>query len=80
MSYLISLGVGFGIGLIYWLVRVQSPAPPLIALAGLLGIVLGEHAIPVARDYLHPAQNVAGRAASDAEAAAPASDAHGSSK
>jgi xanthosine utilization system XapX-like protein len=28
---------------------VQSPAPPLIALAGLLGMVLGEHAIPVVK-------------------------------
>jgi xanthosine utilization system XapX-like protein len=31
---------------LYYLVRVHSPAPPLIALAGLLGIVIGEHAIP----------------------------------
>jgi XapX domain-containing protein len=46
MSYLISLGAGLVIGLLYYLVRVQSPAPPLIALAGLLGIVIGEHAIP----------------------------------
>ena len=47
MGYIISLGVGFGVGLLYWLLKVQSPAPPLIALAGLLGMVLGEHAIPV---------------------------------
>jgi xanthosine utilization system XapX-like protein len=31
---------------------VQSPAPPLIALAGLLGMVLGEHAIPVVKAQL----------------------------
>lgn len=49
MSYVISLGVGFGIGLVYWLLKVQSPAPPLVALAGLLGMVLGEHAIPVVK-------------------------------
>ncbi|HXZ06807.1 MAG TPA: DUF1427 family protein [Paraburkholderia sp.] len=49
MGYLISLGVGFGVGLLYWLLKVQSPAPPLIALAGLLGMVLGEHAIPVVK-------------------------------
>lgn len=49
MGYIISLGVGIGIGLLYWLLKVQSPAPPLIALAGLLGMVLGEHAIPVAQ-------------------------------
>ncbi|MFM0238970.1 DUF1427 family protein [Paraburkholderia phytofirmans] len=49
MGYIISLGVGFGVGLLYWLLKVQSPAPPLIALAGLLGMVLGEHAIPVVK-------------------------------
>ena len=46
MPYLISLCAGLVVGLLYYLVRVQSPAPPLIALAGLLGIVIGEHAIP----------------------------------
>jgi XapX domain-containing protein len=55
MPYLISLGAGFVVGLLYWLVRVQSPAPPLIALAGLLGIVLGEHAMPVIRGQFFPA-------------------------
>ena len=54
MSYLISLAAGFVVGLLYCLVRVQSPAPPLIALAGLLGIVLGEHTIPVVRAHLFP--------------------------
>jgi len=52
MGYIISLGVGFGIGLLYWLLKVQSPAPPLIALAGLLGMVLGEHAIPLVKAQL----------------------------
>jgi XapX domain-containing protein len=52
MGYIISLGVGFAVGLLYWLLKVQSPAPPLIALAGLLGMVLGEHAIPVAKAQL----------------------------
>ena len=55
MPYLISLAAGFVVGLLYCLVRVQSPAPPLIALAGLLGIVLGEHTIPVVRAHLFPA-------------------------
>jgi XapX domain-containing protein len=49
MAYVISLGVGFGVGLLYWLLKVQSPAPPLVALAGLLGMVLGEHAIPLVK-------------------------------
>jgi len=54
MPYLISLAAGFVVGLLYCLVRVQSPAPPLIALAGLLRIVLGEHTIPVVRAHLFP--------------------------
>lgn len=49
MSFVISLGVGFAVGLLYWSLKVQSPAPPLIALAGLLGMVLGEHAVPVVK-------------------------------
>jgi XapX domain-containing protein len=41
-SLLISFLVGLGVGVIYGLLRVKSPAPPIIALLGLLGIVLGE--------------------------------------
>jgi XapX domain-containing protein len=33
------------VGLIYGLIRVKSPAPPVIALLGLLGMVLGEQAV-----------------------------------
>jgi XapX domain-containing protein len=38
----ISFVVGLGVGVLYGLVRVKSPAPPIIALVGLLGMVLGE--------------------------------------
>lgn len=38
----LSFVVGVGVGVIYGLLRVKSPAPPIIALLGLLGIVLGE--------------------------------------
>jgi XapX domain-containing protein len=38
----LSFVVGLGVGVIYALVRVKSPAPPIIALLGLLGMVLGE--------------------------------------
>jgi XapX domain-containing protein len=55
MSYLISLGAGLVVGFLYYFSRVQSPAPPLIALAGLLGIVIGEHAIPFVQAQLKPA-------------------------
>jgi XapX domain-containing protein len=39
---LISLAVGLFVGLLYGLIRVKSPAPPIIALLGLLGMVMGE--------------------------------------
>jgi XapX domain-containing protein len=54
MSYLISLGAGLVVGFLYYFARVQSPAPPLIALAGLLGIVIGEHAIPFVQAQMKP--------------------------
>ncbi len=45
MPYIVSLGVGLGIGMIYALIDVRSPAPPLVALVGLLGMVLGEQGV-----------------------------------
>ena len=39
---LVSFVVGLGVGVLYGLLRVKSPAPPIIALLGLLGMVLGE--------------------------------------
>jgi XapX domain-containing protein len=47
--YLLSLGIGFLVGVIYGLFNVRSPAPPVIALVGLLGILLGEQAVPLAK-------------------------------
>src|SRR5260221_8912167 len=38
----VSFVVGLGVGVIYGLLRVKSPAPPIIALLGLLGMVGGE--------------------------------------
>jgi len=50
--YLVSLAAGLVVGLLYNLADVRSPAPPIVALIGLLGMVLGEHAIPVVRSLL----------------------------
>jgi XapX domain-containing protein len=38
----LSFIVGLGVGALYGLIRVKSPAPPIVALLGLLGMVLGE--------------------------------------
>ncbi|RJF73998.1 XapX domain-containing protein [Rhodopseudomonas palustris] len=50
--YLLSLGAGLLVGVIYSLINVRSPAPPLVALVGLLGILLGEQIVPVARHLI----------------------------
>jgi len=38
----LSFAVGLAVGVLYGLIRVKSPAPPIIALLGLLGMVIGE--------------------------------------
>lgn len=40
--YVLSLGAGLLVGILYALINVRSPAPPIIALIGLLGILAGE--------------------------------------
>ncbi|KQO83306.1 XapX domain-containing protein [Rhizobium sp. Leaf262] len=50
--YLLSLGAGLLVSLVYSLLNVRSPAPPVIALVGLLGILVGEQIIPFARTLL----------------------------
>jgi len=54
--YLVSLGAGVLVGVIYSLLNVRSPAPPLIALVGLLGILVGEQLIPVGKHMLAGSQ------------------------
>lgn len=50
--YLLSLGAGLLVGVLYSLMGVRSPAPPAIALLGLLGMLLGEQAVPIAKRLL----------------------------
>ena len=47
--YLVSLAVGLLVGIIYSLFQVRSPAPPVIALVGLLGILVGEQLPPLVK-------------------------------
>ena len=47
--YLMSLGAGLLVGVIYSLINVRSPAPPIVALVGLLGILIGEQLRPLLR-------------------------------
>ena len=49
---LLSFGAGLVVGVVYSLLGVRSPAPPVVALIGLLGILLGEQIVPVGRQMI----------------------------
>ncbi|MCA8094655.1 XapX domain-containing protein [Burkholderia anthina] len=51
-SYLISLAAGVLIGVVYSVIRVRSPAPPLIALIGLAGMLIGAQIVAPIRHWL----------------------------
>jgi XapX domain-containing protein len=53
--YLVSFSAGLLVGMIYSMLHVRSPAPPLVALVGLLGILVGEQVMPLSRHLLHGA-------------------------
>jgi len=50
--YLVSAALGLLVGVIYALFNVRSPAPPVIALVGLLGILVGEQLPPLVKKVL----------------------------
>jgi XapX domain-containing protein len=50
--YLLSLAAGLLVGVVYSVLGVRSPAPPLVALIGLLGILIGEQLLPVGQRVL----------------------------
>lgn len=50
--YLVAVAIGLMVGAIYSLLGTRSPAPPAIALLGLLGMLLGEQAVPLAKRVL----------------------------
>ena len=51
-SYLLSLSAGVLVGVVYSVIKVRSPAPPLIALIGLAGMLIGSQAIGAIRHWL----------------------------
>ena len=63
---LISLAAGVLIGLMYAALKVRSPAPPALALIGLLGMLAGEQATRhlLSRDGVPPPQVTVPQAAS----------------
>ena len=51
--YVISFAAGLLVGGIYSAMGVRSPAPPLVALLGLLGMLFGAQVVPFARRWTH---------------------------
>ena len=51
-SSAVSLGAGIVMGVVYWVIHVQSPAPGPIALVGLLGMVAGQWVMRLVRQRL----------------------------
>ena len=54
--YLASLGAGLLVGIVYGLLNIRSPAPPVVALVGLFGMLLGEQIVPMGKRLIdgHP--------------------------
>ncbi|MBA0038046.1 XapX domain-containing protein [Pantoea sp. BIGb0393] len=52
-TYAISLSVGILVGIIYAVMDVNSPAPPVIALLGLFGMLVGEQIVPLCQRLIN---------------------------
>ena len=52
--YIVSIATGLLVGIIYGFLNVRSPAPPVIALVGLLGMLVGEQLPPLLRQLWTP--------------------------
>jgi XapX domain-containing protein len=50
--YIVSLLAGVLAGAVYGLIGVRSPAPPVVALVGLLGMLLGEQGLTLGKRVL----------------------------
>ncbi|MEQ8291156.1 MAG: DUF1427 family protein [Roseovarius sp.] len=57
--YVVSLAIGLAVGGLYALLGTRSPAPPIIALLGLLGMLVGEAAVTWLKDRTTAAQAAA---------------------
>ncbi|NTC82505.1 MULTISPECIES: DUF1427 family protein [Rhizobium/Agrobacterium group] len=51
-AHILSLSVGALVGVLYGIIGVRSPAPPIIALLGLLGMVAGEQIVEAGKTML----------------------------
>ncbi len=60
-AYFLSIGVGALVGIIYGVLNVKSPAPPVVALVGLFAMLGGEQVVKQVRDWraAHPTARTA---------------------
>jgi XapX domain-containing protein len=52
-NVLLALGTGLAVGVVFSLVKLPSPAPPLLGLIGLVGMFAGQRLIPMITSMLH---------------------------
>lgn len=52
-TYAIALSMGILAGIIYSIIDVNSPAPPIIALLGLFGMLVGEQIVPLGKRLIN---------------------------
>jgi XapX domain-containing protein len=52
-AYVVSLFAGVLAGILYGFLGVKSPAPPLVALLGLLGLLVGEQLVVIGKRVVH---------------------------
>ena len=50
--YVLALAVGWLVGILYGCIGLRSPAPPVIALVGLLGMLAGESTAPTIKRFI----------------------------
>ncbi|MEM7236949.1 MAG: DUF1427 family protein [Pseudomonadota bacterium] len=76
--YVISLAIGLLVGGLYALLNTRSPAPPIIALLGLLGMLAGESLVSWAKSQITAEEAAADCLHAKTFAAAPSSQASSS--
>jgi len=52
-SVALALGTGLAVGIVFSLVKVPSPAPPLLGLIGLIGMFAGQRIVPFVVSLMH---------------------------
>jgi XapX domain-containing protein len=52
-NVLLALGTGLAVGVVFSLVKLPSPAPPLLGLIGLIGMFAGQRLVPLISSLFH---------------------------